>query len=199
MEKLFENWRDFAGPEKPLVVAYFGGFKPPHKGHFEVLQGYLAMPEVEKVYILFGSSTRSSDDGTVVVDDKVSVRVWNLFLSALPDSSKVELIHGFSGNPMTRAAELAWDERLADKRLTAGYSAKEPQYGSIFLRVVKSVEKTVGPPIAEPVAVSSMSFTKGVSSTNIRNAISQGDMETIRNSIPNGISVEKYVDIIGKT
>ena len=199
MEKLFENWRGFAGPEKPLIVAYFGGFKPPHKGHLEVVQGYLAMPEVEKVYILFGSSTRSSDDGTVVVDDEVSARVWNLFLSVLPDSSKVELIHGFSGNPMTTAAELAWDEKLTNKRLTAGYSAKEPQYGSVFLKVINSVEKKIGPPIAEPVAVSSMSFTKGVSSTNIRNAISQGDMETIRNSIPTGISAEKYVDIIKET
>ncbi|HAI41622.1 MAG TPA: hypothetical protein DCM40_27665, partial [Maribacter sp.] len=62
MRKIFENWKTFISEdeEKPLIVAFFGGFKPPHKGHLAVVEDYLSMPDVERVYIIFGQKPRMS-------------------------------------------------------------------------------------------------------------------------------------------
>ena len=196
MKKLFENFRNFTESNKPLVITYFGGFKPPHKGHLAVVEEYLSMPEVEKVYILFGDSPRMSDDGSVVVDGRTSKAVWELLLDTISDSSRVEIVSGFSGNPMVKAAELAWDDKLTGRRISAGYGSKEPEYGERFLKVIKSVENRVGPPVAEPVMVPTKTFVQGVSATKIRNAVASDDMETIAATIPAQVSAQEYIDTI---
>ena len=48
-----------------MFVAYFGGFKPPHKGHLAVVEEYLSMPDVLSVYVVYGQKPRSSKDRKV--------------------------------------------------------------------------------------------------------------------------------------
>ena len=60
------------------VVALFGGgFKPPTKGHLEVVNnGIKQNPEVTEVKILVGGGARKSDD--IITQDQ-AVKIWNLY------------------------------------------------------------------------------------------------------------------------
>ena len=56
------------------VALFGGGFKPPTKGHLEVvLQGLEENPEVSQVYILVGSGERNG------VTQEESVKIWKMY------------------------------------------------------------------------------------------------------------------------
>ena len=180
----------------PLVVAFFGGFKPPHKGHLAVVEDYLSMPDVEKVYIVFGQKPRKSSDESVIIDAQDTRAIWNLFLSGIVGGDKVELVEDFTGNPIIKAAELAWDDSLVGKRLTAGFGPKESSYGSTFLKIVSATEKRVGEPVVTPVMVPSSVDVPSVSATMIRDAIASGDIEFIKSAIPSWVNAEEYINLL---
>ena len=51
-----------------MFVAYFGGFKPPHKGHLAVVEEYLSMPDVLSVYVVYGN--KSTETQAEVFDNE---------------------------------------------------------------------------------------------------------------------------------
>ena len=197
MKSLLENWRRYLKEEKiPLNIVYFGGFKPPHKGHFAVVQEYLSMPEVEHVYILFGNKPRQSTNGSVILSGDDSKNIWDLFIPAMSDPSKVTVLDPVSKNTMIAAAELAWLPKLSGKRISAGFGAKEPKYGKSFVGIVNSLSKKMGPPMATPVAVPTVANVPSVSATKVRDALSQKDVSYLQDVVPDGVSVEDYINIL---
>jgi len=197
MKTLMESWRHYLKEQSsPLAVVYFGGFKPPHKGHLAVVEEYLSMSDVERVYILFGHSPRRSSDGSIVLDGSHSQAVWDAFVSTLSQSDKVTVLPPTRSNTMIAAAELAWLPELAGRRITAGFGAKEPKYGNSFVGVVQSLAKEKGAPIATAVAVPSTVNLPAVSSTKIRNALASKDMEYLEQVVPDGVSVQEYINIL---
>jgi len=181
--------------QTPLVVAYFGGFKPPHKGHNAVVDEYLGQRGADKVLILFGPTPRHSDDGSVSIDGEKSRQAWELFTEEYP-SDRVEIMVVESGSPMLAAAKLAWDDRFAGHRLSPGYSEKDPKYGDLFLRTIKGLAKELGKPKATLVLVPSKTNLPDISATNIRNAIASDDIQTITNSIPDDVNPSDYLSIM---
>ena len=63
-----------------MFVAYFGGFKPPHKGHLAVVEEYLSMPDVLSVYIVYGDKVRKSKDNSVTLNAQHAKSIWDLFV-----------------------------------------------------------------------------------------------------------------------
>ena len=72
-----------------MFVAYFGGFKPPHKGHLAVVEEYLSMPDVQTVYVVYGDKNRLSADGKVILNSNHTKMVWELFISTLDQPERV--------------------------------------------------------------------------------------------------------------
>ena len=71
--------------EEEIIALYGGGFKPPTKGHFEVVKTALQQnPEITNLRILVGSKER---DG---VDQAEAVLVWEIYTKYLP--MKVDII-----------------------------------------------------------------------------------------------------------
>ena len=186
------NLMESVESNSPLIVVYFGGFKPPHKGHLAVVEEYLSMSDVEAVYILFGDKQRSSADGSVVIGAEQAKRAWNLLLKSI-SSNKVILKVTSKDNPMAEAAEMAWDERLEGKRISPGFGEKEPYYGKIFSALTKAVESRIGPPMAKPVLVPTVVNLPNISATKLREAIAVNDLETVQQMIPLDVSAEEYV------
>ena len=61
-----------------------GGFKPPTKGHLEVvLQGLQQNPDIDKIYIAVGAKTR----GGVTQDE--SIKVWEKYQKLIPIESEI--------------------------------------------------------------------------------------------------------------
>jgi cytidyltransferase-like protein len=70
-----------------IIGIYGGGFKPPTKGHFEVVQQALKQfPEMDELIIYVGSGERDK------VDQAESVLVWNIYKKHLPSKVSVESV-----------------------------------------------------------------------------------------------------------
>ena len=71
--------------QKKTVAIYGGGFKPPHKGHFEVVEQALEKyPQIDEFIIYVGSGTR---DGITQAE---SLLTWDIYKKYLPLKVKVE-------------------------------------------------------------------------------------------------------------
>lgn len=68
-----------------IIAAYGGGFKPPTKGHFQVVEDALSkFPEIDELIIYVGSGTR---DG---ISQLESILVWEVYNNYLPIKVKIE-------------------------------------------------------------------------------------------------------------
>jgi len=68
-----------------LIAAYGGGFKPPTKGHFEVVTKALNdFPEIEEFIIYVGSGERGG------INQAQSVLIWEIYQTYLPMKVKIE-------------------------------------------------------------------------------------------------------------
>ena len=71
--------------ESKIVAFYGGGFKPPTKGHFNVVKKTLQdYPEIDKLYIVIGSGLRNN------ISQDESYSIWNIYKKYL--SNKIEII-----------------------------------------------------------------------------------------------------------
>jgi hypothetical protein len=68
-----------------LIAAYGGGFKPPTKGHFEVVEKALNdFPEIDEFIIYVGGGER---DG---INQAQSILIWEIYQTYLPMKVKIE-------------------------------------------------------------------------------------------------------------
>jgi hypothetical protein len=66
------------------VALFGGGFKPPTKGHLEVvLQGLKEHPEVKQIHILVGSGERNG------VTQEEAIKIWEMYQKFIPVSSQI--------------------------------------------------------------------------------------------------------------
>ena len=96
-QMLFEN------SERMITAIFPGGFKPPHKGHFELAKDFANDPSVDTVKILLGPTERTSKDGKIVIGLRESTLIWEqYYLPELP-IGKVQLVQMINPNPMVQA------------------------------------------------------------------------------------------------
>lgn len=70
-----------------ITGLYGGGFKPPTKGHFEVIQQALEQfPEIDELIVYVGSGERDK------IDQAESVLVWKIYQKHLPSKVKIESV-----------------------------------------------------------------------------------------------------------
>ena len=66
-----------------VLAAYGGGFKPPTKGHFEIVQKTLnEFPEIDEFFIYVGGKER---DG---IDQFEAIQVWDIYKKYLANAKK---------------------------------------------------------------------------------------------------------------
>ena len=118
-----------------------------------------------------------------------------MYLSSIGSPNKVEIITGFKGSPLAKAASMAFNEELKGMRITAGFTPKAPSYGKRFIDVVRAIERSKGPPLLQPVSISPNTNVPWISATRLRNALASGDANSIRKMIPDEVSVEEYISL----
>ena len=111
-----------SGSEK-YVVLIPGGFKPPHKGHYAMLNHYANNPNVESVVVLNGPKAREG------VTQEMSQQLFDLYGGLDPKIQFVE--HNL---PMRAAFELLADEQFVSQfgdgvTFTLGCSEKAAEKG----------------------------------------------------------------------
>ena len=137
-EILFES-----APEQ-ITAIFPGGFKPPHKGHFELAKSYANDPSIDTVKILLGPTERTSTDGSIVIGLKESTLIWEqYYLPALP-LGKVQLISMSNPNPMRQAFDYIQENTVAGDIVTLVSSKKDAKDAQRALDFSKKHEEETG-------------------------------------------------------
>ena len=180
-----------------IIVVIPGGFKPPHRGHVEMINHFANLPEVDEVIIFTGTSPRQSDDGSIVVTKDKSIQLFNLFDLA-PNvrfgdiAQRPKKNGGTYENPFMDAVNVLFDENFSGKKVAIGHPTKDSSYSEKFAKVASYIKK---PMAAELVQVAPADTTGGLSATDLRNAVQSGDQEELKKFIPDNIA-EQYLRIL---
>jgi len=112
-----------ASADEKYVVLIPGGFKPPHKGHYAMLNHYASNPNVESVVVLNGPKSREG------VTQEMSQQLFDLYGGL---DSKVQFVE--NNLPMRAAFELLGNEQFISQfgegvTFTLGCSEKAAEKG----------------------------------------------------------------------
>ena len=182
-----------------ITVVIPGGFKPPHRGHVEMINHFANMSNVEEVIIFTGSKPRKSADGSVSVTVEKAKKLFNLFnLSPNVRFGRVRQRERMDGstyeNPFMDAVAVLFDEDYAGKNVAIGHPTKDPTYANRFKKIASYSKK---PMAARLVEVTPADTTDGLSATDLRNAVQSKDIEELKRFIPEAIA-EEYLQILLK-
>jgi hypothetical protein len=189
-----------------MIALYPGAFKPPHRGHFDVVKDLLSSSHKGKVYdidnyldvgdeVLQGKGDKLQPIGKVVIfiggntrngiTPEDSERIWNIYKKYLGD---IEVVLG-EKNPMYASSKYA-KERPEDS-----FYAITGVRGNEDLVDLKRVTTFKNRDNVDGLAVTTDS-SKQVRATNFRNAILSGNLDDIRDFFPKEVSREDILNII---
>jgi hypothetical protein len=203
MNLIFESWRKFLTEEKDkFIILLPGGYKPPHKGHLQMIRKYAEHPDVEKVFVFVGSAPRQSDDGSMVFDVDKTFKVFELY--GILSDPKVELIRSSSRlsktgkeyeNPFADAIDFVKDADLLfpEKTFALGHSSKDSGRGEKFAKIISKYDniKAALPPITVE--------ADEISATKLRNDIVNGEKEEIEKSLPLPAMYDDFMRIMSSS
>jgi len=162
------------------VGVYAGGFKPPTKGHFQVLQEAIDQnPEMDEVIVYIGKGER---DG---ISQEISLKIWEIYGKYLPFKVKyieatkppIQLVYNYAKeNPNT---EVLWiigarEENEDDFKDIASRTSGMSKYPNLELRTIIT--------------------TGGISGTSARNA-AKISPEKLNNFLPDFLNDKEKTDI----
>ena len=179
------------------IIVIPGGFKPPHRGHIEMINHYAMNENIEKVIIFSGSTPRTSKDKGLVVSKQKSIELFNLFnLSDKICFGKVAERISSTGviyeNPFMDAVDVLFDENFSGKNIAIGFPTKEPSYADRYRSIAMSIDK---PMVANLVCMPPAETTDNLSATELRNIIQNNNINELKRFIPINI-LNNYLEIL---
>lgn len=154
------------------IALYPGAFKPPHKGHFDVVQKLLET--ADKVVILISSKPR---DGFTAEE---SVKVWDLYKNALEGNVEIKVVEG---SPVKEVYDTV--EENPDTDYIAAFGKGE-------IDRYKNITKYPN------VRVFDAGTIDGIHATDLRQIIADKNVNRLDMYLPQGISHIDFLDIFKK-
>jgi phosphopantetheine adenylyltransferase len=179
-----------------FIVLIPGGFKPPTAGHMHLIASYNNNPKVEKVIVLIGPKER---DG---ITREQSLKVFNLY--QINKLKKVQIESTNFENPMQAAFEFLINDARRDqyKHLIFGIGASnkggDEERSFSFENYFKKNPTKLPPGFrvgVPPIITARQNKGKEVSATDLRSAIRSKNIVTIKDNIPVGVDVNKFLSI----
>ena len=166
---------------KKVTAIYGGGFKPPTKGHFDVVaKASEQNPEIDDILIYVGGGER---DG---ISQGESIQIWELYKKYLPIKTIIEPVNAPVGSILRYAKEhpeekILWiigarENNPEDFADIASRTRTLEKYPNLQLRVIQT--------------------TGGVSGTAARNAVKDNNKEQFFHLIPDIPEKEQVWDIV---
>ena len=193
-EKIGKNIAKFLLMEEitETVAIYPGAFKPPHKGHVDVILKALnfSLNNDRKINgPTMPSSTQTPGKAIVFVSEKTrenvdyneSLAVWDLYKEAIPELNNVEFIS--TPTPVTDVYHYVKENPTHDIKAVFGKGEES--------RFERLQDKSKYP----HVELFNAGTFQDLSATNLRKAISNKDKETIKTFIPDGVDVDEFLSI----
>ena len=167
--------------DQKITAIYGGGFKPPTKGHFDVIkQATEQNPEIDDFIIYIGGGTRDN------ITQGESIQIWDIYKKYLPLKVRIEPVKAPVGDILRYAKEhpeeiVLWvigarENNPEDWSDISARTRTLDKYPNIQLRVIQ----TQG----------------GVSGTAARKAVEDNDKEQFFKLIPDIEEKEQVWDIV---
>lgn len=155
-----------------VIAIIPGGFKPPHIGHYTLVQELLKDKNIEKIFIII--SKKSRDD----INAEQSEKIWNIYKDTLKDKDKNRVFIFISKNdsPLITAMGIA-KQYINKKYKVILIKSKKDESNKRFV-VFKKMKGII---------IKVLPAFKTVSSTNMREVIKEGDEEKFIKFIPKEI------------
>jgi len=186
-----------------------GKFKPPHRGHLDMVKHYADISDI--VVILISPIPRKTNNGIEITRDK-SKQIWQTYLSSVGlDSSKVVITDSPYNSPVQTSYELvdgnipSFKPSAGDLIIPGASTKPDPKSGlsdTARFKKFHIIPKNKRIPGVLTADVEDYAFTpsgmEGVafSASDFRNAIDEGDLQTLSKFIPQEVSPELILDII---
>lgn len=161
-------------PTPKKVALYPGAFKPPHRGHFELVQRLSKVSD--EVLIIISPIAR---DG---ITAQQSLSVWKLYLPLLP---KAKVWIADVASPVSFTYDYIKSYPQQDIQVAFGKGEEER------FKALLNKEKYPN------VKVYDAGNIEGLSATNLRNAINSNNPTEIAKFLPQGIEVNDFLNALG--
>jgi cytidyltransferase-like protein len=156
------------GDDQSTIALFPGAFKPPHKGHVDVIEQLLKA--ADEVVVLVSPQTREG----VTADE--SIAIWDLYKNKFNGSVEVKI--SADASPVKEVYDVV--KNNPDTNFIVAFGKGE-------IDRYKSIEKYPNVKVFDAGAI------EGVSATNLRMALAQKNEEEIAKYLPDGISVEEFL------
>ena len=169
------------------TVLIAGGFKPPHKGHYDYIKFYLDNPDVEEVILFCGEKKR---DSISLEASEAVLRAYGLMDHPKLTYKRAKRLTGRKGaytNPLKDCYD--WADNNPDCRVGLGWSSKDMGYQAGFQKYFKGEETVIEPPMFK--------MKEEISATEFRDAIEAN--KSIKKFLPEGVDENEIKELlIGK-
>ena len=156
------------------IALYPGAFKPPHKGHFEIVQRLSKV--ADEVLIIISPIAREG------ITAEQSLSAWKTYLPLLP---KAKLVISDKPSPISYVYNVI-KENPTTNFIVAFGKGEEARFNALL-------DKTKYP----NVKVYDAGNIEDLSATNFRNALKLKDQVAINKFLPQGININDFVNAIG--
>jgi hypothetical protein len=157
------------------IAIYPGAFKPPHKGHFQVVKKLVDRDDISEVVVAVSSKER----GGVSADQ--SLDIWALYTNLLGPKVKIVLING---SPVYYVFDQI--KNNPDQEFVAVFGKEE---SSRFARLSDQSN----------VEVFDAGNFENISATNFRDAIQARNIKQVAKFLPDGVSTREFFDAFTRT
>ena len=159
--------------DKATIALFPGAFKPPHKGHLEVVQQLLQ--KADQVVVLISPKTR---DG-VTADE--SAQIWDLYKTIINGSVEVKISEE---SPIREVYNVVKDNPDTNFILAAGKGEVDRFKSALQFPNVKIFDAGVA--------------GEGVNATGLRAALAGNNPTEVEKFIPTGINVQDFLGLLEK-
>jgi len=166
--------------EGEVVAAVAGGFKPPHRGHLEMIQHYAQLADRVKLFIGQNPRAIRGDQSGRSVTAEQSLAIWQKYLqdAGLDDQVEVEIV---AGSPM-KASYSVLEDASAGQTILMGCGEKDTYFSPEALAQYTpegvKAQAAPCPNIVDP------HTKKPYSATAVRDTIKNNDLEAFAKFLP---------------
>ncbi len=167
-----------------------GAFKPPHRGHLDMVRHYA--DNADRVVVMVSPKPRQTPNGRDITQDE-SIAIWKLYFEK-DGLNNVEVIPSPHPSPVRSAYEYVEKTAEPGEMVVLGTSTK----GGDQSRFTKNAQQYAkeGVRVLDPMKYAFEPVGEELSATDFRTALENGELATAK-FLPNGVSPEDVLDILG--
>tara|TARA_A100001391_G_scaffold85824_1_gene56172 strand:- start:1579 stop:4674 length:3096 start_codon:yes stop_codon:yes gene_type:complete len=171
------------------VAVVPGAFKPPHRGHLDMVKHYADL--ADKVIVMVSPKARQCASGRDVTQDE-SIAIWKIYLDSV-GLGNVEVIPSPHPSPVRSAYEYVGEDAIPGENVILGTSTK----GGDQSRFAKSVQQYAkeGVRVLDPMEFAFDPVGEELSACDFRDALEMGEL-AVAKFLPNEVNVEDILNVL---